>query len=116
MRFAFVCIDDGDQGESRKLFLIDHLKYIEKVMSKVVLAGPCPSSDPGDDRQFQGSIMIYEASTENEARKLFEDDPYVRNGIWKEVSCLPFDPVAGQLIGGKTWLLEGDSIVRINQV
>jgi len=115
MTFAFVCIDDGDQGESRKLFLIDHLKYIEKVIDKVVLAGPCPSNDPEDGRQFQGSIMIYEGSTEEEARKLFEGDPYVKNGIWKEIFCLPFDPVAGQLIGGQTWLLDGDSIITINK-
>lgn len=112
MNFAFICTDDGDQGEVRTKHLLEHLKYIESVLDKVVIAGPCAPSDENDARQFQASIMVYEAENEAEAQALFDGDPYVKNGVWKKVRVMPFIPVAGQLIGGKTWRIEDDKMVR----
>ena len=112
MNYAFICTDDGDQGETRTKHLLEHLKYIESVLDKVVIAGPCAPSDAADTRQFQASIMVYEADTEEEARALFDGDPYVKNGVWKKVRVMPFTPVAGQMIGGKTWKIEGDTMTR----
>jgi hypothetical protein len=57
--------------------------------------------------------MIYEADTETKARALFQGDPYARNGVWKDVRVLPFTPVVGSLIGGKTWQIDGTDIKRI---
>jgi uncharacterized protein YciI len=110
MNYAFICTDDGDQGELRSKHLFEHLRYIESVLDKMVVGGPCAPSDPDDPRQFQGSIMVYEADSEAEARAIFEGDPYVKNGVWTEVRMMPFSPVAGQLVGGKTWEIEGDTV------
>lgn len=112
MNFAFICTDDGNQDEVRSRHLLEHLRYIESVLDKVVVAGPCAPSDESDERQFQGSIMVYEADSEAEARALFDGDPYVKNGVWKKVRVMPFNPVAGQMIGGKTWTIEGDKMHR----
>jgi uncharacterized protein len=112
MNYAFICTDDGDQGEVRTRHLLEHLRYIESVLDKVVVAGPCAPSQEDDDRQFQGSIMVYNAASEAEAQALFDADPYVKNGVWKKVRVMPFTPVAGQLIGGKTWRIEGDKMTR----
>ena len=110
MNYAFICTDDGDQTELRSKHFLEHLRYVESNLSKVVVGGPCAPSDAGDDRQFQGSIMVYEAESEAEARALFDGDPYVKNGVWSKVRMMPFNPVAGQLIGGKTWVIEGDQM------
>ena len=112
MNYAFICTDDGDQGEVRTRHLLEHLRYIESVLDKVVVAGPCAPSQEDDDRQFQGSIMVYNAASEAEAQALFDADPYVKNGVWKKVRVMPFTQVAGQLIGGKTWRIEGDKMTR----
>lgn len=112
MKFAFICTDDGNQDEVRARHLIEHLRYVESVLDKIVIAGPCMPSDDSDDRQFQGSIMVYQADSEAEAQALFDGDPYVKNGVWKKVRVMPFAPVAGQLIGGKTWRIEGDEMIR----
>ncbi|MFL2771066.1 MAG: YciI family protein [Rhodospirillaceae bacterium] len=108
MNYAFICTDDGDQSELRSKHLIEHLRYVESNLDKVVIAGPCAPSDPKDKRQFQGSIMVYKAETETIARALFEGDPYVKNGVWAKVRMMPFNPVAGVLLGGQTWVIEGD--------
>ena len=112
MNYAFICIDDGDQDQTRSKHLIKHLRYVESVLGKMVVGGPCQPSSADDTRQFQGSIMVYEAGSEAEARALFNGDPYVKNGVWKDVTMLPFTPVAGQLIGGKTWEIDGETMKR----
>ena len=110
MNYAFICIDDGDQGQARTKHLIEHLRYVESVLSQVVVAGPCSPSDENDSRTYQGSIMVYDADSEADARALFDGDPYAKNGVWKEVRMMPFTTVAGQLIGGKTRVIEGETM------
>ncbi|BFZ61554.1 hypothetical protein YB2330_002625 [Saitoella coloradoensis] len=37
----------------------------------------------GDEKpSFKGSITVYEADTEEEVRKMVEQDPYAVNGVW----------------------------------
>jgi uncharacterized protein YciI len=112
MKFAFICTDNGNQDETRSRHLLEHLRYVESVLDKIVVAGPCAPSDESDERQFQGSIMVYEADSEAEAHALFDGDPYVKNGVWQKVRVMPFTPVAGQMVGGKTWRIEYGRMVR----
>lgn len=111
MNIAFICTDDGDQTETRTTHLIEHLRYVESVLDKVVVAGPCLAPE-GEGRQFQGSIMVYKADSEEDARVLFEGDPYVKNNVWSKVRVMPFVPVAGHLVGGKTWVIEDGEMKR----
>ena len=110
MQFTFVCTDDGNKEEQRNIFLIQHLEYIESVMDKVVIAGACPDEISHDGKRFQGSIIVYEADTKEEAISLFEGDPYFQNNIWKDIKILPWTPVAGKLLGGKTWNIENGEL------
>lgn len=111
MNFAFICTDDGDQSELRTKHLLEHLRYVESVLDKIVVGGPCPSNQD-DGREFEGSIMVYKADSEDQARSLFEADPYVKNGVWSKVRVMPFVPVAGSLVGGKTWVIEDGEMKR----
>tara|TARA_B100000073_G_scaffold324442_1_gene307344 strand:+ start:706 stop:1047 length:342 start_codon:yes stop_codon:yes gene_type:complete len=112
MKFAFICLDDGNQEEKRSKLLIEHLEYIESVLDKVVIAGACPVSEKDFTKGSQGSILVYEAETREKAISLFEGDPYVKNNIWKDVKILPWNPVAGKLIGGKTWEIKDGKLKR----
>ncbi|MDX2223887.1 MAG: YciI family protein [Rhodospirillaceae bacterium] len=103
--FAFICRDGGDKTQARRTHLVEHLNYIESIMDRVLIGGPNPPLRPGDTRQFEGSLMVYRTETMAEARALFENDPYFKNGVWDSFEVLNFNPVAGAAVGGKTWTI-----------
>ena len=103
MKYAFICQDGGDKTQLRQDLMQDHLAHIETVVDRIVLAGPCPPADPSDTRQTAGSILVFEADTPEAAWELFNSDPYAKAGVWDDVQMMAFNPVAGSIIGGKTW-------------
>jgi len=107
MIYAFICKDGGDKSELRRTHLMAHLRYVESVLDKMILAGPCPAMRAGDNRRYQGALVMYRADSPEEAKALLENDPYFRNGIWEAYDVMPFEPAAGELVGGKTWDISG---------
>ena len=103
MKYAFFCKDGGDKTQLRNEHAKAHLDHVQTVMDRIVLAGPCPPSDADDSRNCEGSLLIFEADTPEEAWELFNSDPYAKVGIWDDVQMMAFNPVAGSLIGGKAW-------------
>ncbi|MEM1091986.1 MAG: YciI family protein [Pseudomonadota bacterium] len=101
MDYLFYCRDAEGAQALRDEHMAAHLKHIESVLEHLVLAGPCPGSEPGDPTQ--GSLLIFRAASEAEAVALFQADPYFAAGVWKTWEVLPFKGVAGELLGGKTW-------------
>ena len=103
MKYAFICKDGGDKSQLRTDLMQDHLSHVESVLDKIVLAGPCPPTGADDARDFEGSILVFEADTPEAAWELFNSDPYAKAGVWDDVQMMAFKPVAGSLLGGKTW-------------
>lgn len=103
MQYLFLCRDQADSEALRQRHLDAHLAHIEKVMDQMVLAGPCPPVTPDDQRQFAASLLIIEADSPESAEAVFKSDPYYQAGVWDSYEMRPFLPVAGQLVGGKTW-------------
>lgn len=99
--FLFFCVDNPGAQAIRDQHMKAHLQHIETVMEHLVLAGPCPGSAEGEPTQ--GSLLIFRAATQADAEALFKQDPYFAAGVWKSWEMLPFLPVAGELVGGKTW-------------
>ena len=100
MIFCFVCHDGADAATLRQTHLQAHLDHIETVLDRMPVAGPVPG---GEDAGYRGSIVMIEAETEQEARDLFNRDPYAKAAIWDKVEVYPFKAVAGRWVGGKTW-------------
>lgn len=105
MNYLFVCRDQARSQPLRDRYLAEHLNHIEAVMDRLVLAGPCPNPDPNapEEQKMSASALIFEADSEAEAIALFQKDPYFQHGVWVSWDVFPFLPVAGQLVGGKTW-------------
>jgi uncharacterized protein YciI len=97
--YCFVCKDGPQAASLRKDLLQAHLKHIEGVVSHMPVAGPMRDSDGN----FIGSILMIEADTEDEARNLFNQDPYAKVKIWDSIEVFPFDAVAGTWVGGVSW-------------
>ena len=68
MIYAFICKDGGDKTQIRRDVLLDHLRYIESVIDKIVVAGTCPPLSSSDPPQFGGSMLRYRADSPAEAR------------------------------------------------
>ena len=62
---------------------------------RVLVGGPTPSidsSDPGG-AGFTGSVIIAEFDSLQAAKEWANDDPYMRSGVFKNVTVKPFKKV-----------------------
>jgi len=76
---------DGPEGaELRKQFRAEHLAYLEPFSKagKVLVAGPFTDGS--------GSLIIFEADSQEAALAQARHDPYVTRGIFESWEVLPF--------------------------
>jgi uncharacterized protein len=97
--WAVISRDSADAPTLRKTHLAAHLHYAENVMDRIAVGGPFRE---GDGPDF-GSLIVLKVESEAEARGILEADPYFRAGVWERAEILPFRPVVGEWVGGKTW-------------
>lgn len=96
--FAFYC-RDGENGASlRERLLADHLAHVEKHIDDYAVAGPLK-----DGEETIGSLLVIKAESKDDARKVFEADPYFAAGVWQSVRASQFLGVAGDWVGGIAW-------------
>ena len=74
-----------------------HLARLELLQEegRLLLAGPLPaidSVDPGD-AGFTGSLVVAEFSSLEAARQWADEDPYVAEGVYANVTVKPFKKV-----------------------
>lgn len=86
MASLFVMIgQDGPEGpDLRKRYREEHLAYLEPFSKagKIVLAGPFTDGS--------GSLIVFEADSEDAAMAQARHDPYVTRGVFKEWEVRPF--------------------------
>ena len=96
-----VFCEDGENGQRlRAEHLQDHLAYVETIMERIRVAGPLRESE---SKEVSASCLIYSAESLDEARALFEADPYFRAGIYDSVRWFRLTPAAGEWVGGRNW-------------
>ena len=100
MPYFCYCKDNPGSARLRKEHLPAHLRYVESIIDRILVAGPL--IDTGS-QGHNGSFFLYQVDTEEEARELLHNDPYYNAGVFTEVKCQPFLPVAGTWVGGITW-------------
>lgn len=102
MAFIAICEDDPavDTGALRRAHKDAHFAYIEGIQGQLLVAGPLREVA---GETYNASLFVYAAESEAEARRLLENDPYFRAGIYAEVRLAAFVPAAGSWIGGTIW-------------
>ncbi len=100
MLISLYCKDTANSQYARQEKLNEHLRYIEKIISKIKVAGPLFDDT---ENNMIGSLLIVEADSPEQAIELLEGDPYYKAGVWAEVKAAPFKGVAGEWVGGKNW-------------
>ncbi|MCP5196905.1 MAG: YciI family protein [Gammaproteobacteria bacterium] len=97
MLYAILGRDAPNTLEQRLTARPAHLERLNKLLSagRLVLAGPLPaidSPDPGP-AGFQGSLVVAEFASLEEARTWADADPYVAAGVYTAVEIYPFRKV-----------------------
>ncbi|MEW9613679.1 YciI-like protein [Shinella sp. S4-D37] len=83
MHFAFLCQDKPGALQVRLDTRPDHLAYLNGLDAdgKLAVAGPFL----GDDGKPTGSLVVVKAETIEEARRIAENDPYAKAGLFASV-------------------------------
>ena len=97
MLYAIIGRDVPGTLEQRLAARPAHLERLNALLAegRLVLAGPLPaidSPDPGP-AGFQGSLVIAEFASREEARVWADADPYVAAGVYAAVEIYPFRKV-----------------------
>lgn len=97
MYYAIISEDVEDSLPLRKQARTQHLERLEalKAEGRLLTAGPMPaidSPDPGP-AGFDGSLVIAEFDSLDDARAWADADPYVAAGVYRNVVVKPFKKV-----------------------
>ncbi len=82
MLFALIAHDKPGGLAKRQAVRPEHLKHLEALGERVVLAGPF-LDDNGD---MTGTFMVIEAESYADAKSTFDRDPYILEGVFDSVT------------------------------
>lgn len=80
MLYAIMVQDRDDAEAARKQHRDGHLAHFRSHRDRIALAGPLFS----DDGSSAGSLIIFTAESEVEARDFICADPFHQSGVWEE--------------------------------
>ncbi len=92
MHYAVYCTDAEGSDPLRKEHMEAHLAHIKSISDKLMLAGPCP---PDAENERGASLLVLEAESIAEARRIVEADPYHKSGVWNSITVREFKAVVG---------------------
>jgi uncharacterized protein YciI len=83
MLYALICKDKPGKLQVRLDTRPDHVAFLDGLNAdgKLAFAGPFLGADEKPD----GSLVVIEAATEDEAREIATADPYARAGLFASV-------------------------------
>jgi len=97
MLYAILGRDQPNSLERRLAVRPAHLERLNALLAegRLVLAGPLPASDSPDPGPagFQGSLVVAEFPSLEEARVWADADPYVAANVYAAVEIFPFRQV-----------------------
>lgn len=94
MWYVIYSKDKKNALEARMHARADHLERVNAMLDegRILLAGPRPaidSPDPGP-AGFDGSLIVAEFESLQQARDWADSDPYVQAGVYESVEVTPF--------------------------
>lgn len=97
MYYVIRGIDAPDSLSKRKTARAAHLERLARLRDagRLLVAGPLPAIDAEDPGPagFQGSLIIAEFASLEDARRWAGDDPYVAGGVYASIEVQPFRKV-----------------------
>jgi hypothetical protein len=97
MWYAIISDDIEDSLESRAKARPDHLARVNALVDegRLLIAGPHPAVDSPDPGAagFTGSLIVAEFDSLEDAKAWADEDPYVKAGVYANVTVKPFKKV-----------------------
>ncbi len=97
MYYMIYSQDVEDSLEKRLKARPDHLVRVNALVDegRLLIAGPTPAIDAEDPGPagFSGSLIVAEFDSLETAKAWADEDPYVKAGVYKEVTVKPFKKV-----------------------
>jgi hypothetical protein len=97
MLYAIISQDIENSLEKRLSVRAEHLARLEslKQEGRLTLAGPHPAvdSDNPEAAGFTGSLVVAEFTSLTEAKAWADADPYIKAGVYAQVTVKPFKKV-----------------------
>jgi uncharacterized protein YciI len=87
MLYALICTDKPGSLPLRKANRPEHLAYLKSLGDKLAFAGPFTEAD---GETMNGSLIVVEAGSLEEARKIGAADPFAKAGIFASVDIRPW--------------------------
>lgn len=87
MLFVIIGHDAPDSKEKRPVYREEHLAKLRELeqQGKLFLAGPFTD--------VSGSLVIVDVGSEEEAKQIAQNDPYVTHGVFDSFEVKPFKKV-----------------------
>jgi len=92
MLYALICTDKPDALQLRLDTRPAHLEHLKAHEAQIKLAGPFTNEDAS---QMNGSLLIVEADSADEARAIADRDPYAQAGLFADVQVRPWKWTVG---------------------
>ncbi len=92
MLYAIICTDKPDGLPLRKDTRPRHLDYLQGLGDTLKLAGPFLNDQAGTPT---GSLLIVDAESSDEARKIADGDPYAKAGLFANVEIRAWNWTVG---------------------
>jgi uncharacterized protein YciI len=77
--YSIVAKDKANGLEHRMAVRPEHLKHLDNLGDKLVIAGPFQT----EQATATGSFMVIEAPDLKTATELFEQDPFIKHGVFE---------------------------------
>ena len=90
MLFSIVCVDKPNSVQLRMDTRPDHVEHLKAHADRLLLAGPNLAED---GETLIGSILVFQAESEAEARAFADADPYTKVGLFESVTIKGFRKV-----------------------
>ena len=87
MLYALICTDKPGSLPVRKANRPEHLAYLQSLGDTVLFAGPFTAADGAT---MNGSLVVIEAASLEEARTISAGDPFAKAGVFASVDIRPW--------------------------
>ena len=89
MTYLITCIDKKDSLNLRLVTREEHIKHLKRIKKKLILAGPILDQNQNP----KGTVLVLDFNNIEEVNKFLKNDPYSKEGLFKEVNITEFKKV-----------------------
>lgn len=92
MLYSVICIDKPDSTQLRSDTRNDHLEFLKTLEGRIKIGGPM--MDAAEENMI-GSLLVVEAESVADAKKMVAGDPYAQAGLFETVTIRPWKWTVG---------------------